>query len=42
MLGADGQPMPQLFVSDGLHMTPAGYEIWNRIVGRALAELHIH
>ncbi len=42
MLGADGQPMPQLFVSDGLHMTPAGYEIWNRIVGRALTELHIH
>jgi lysophospholipase L1-like esterase len=43
MLGADGQPMPHLYVADRLHMTPAGYEIWNRIVGPVLAELtHIH
>lgn len=42
MLGADGRPMPNLFVSDGLHMTSAGYEIWNEIVGRTLTELHHH
>ncbi len=28
MLGADGKPRPELFVQDGLHMTPAGYEVW--------------
>lgn len=28
MLRADGRPEPSLFVSDSLHMTPAGYEIW--------------
>lgn len=43
MLGSDGQPMPHLYVADRLHMTPAGYEIWNRIVGPVLADLtHIH
>lgn len=43
MLGGDGQPMPHLYVADRLHMTPAGYEIWNRIVGPVLADLtHIH
>ena len=28
MLGTDGKPKPELFVQDGLHMTPAGYDIW--------------
>jgi lysophospholipase L1-like esterase len=28
MLGSNGTPRPELFVSDGLHMTPAGYRIW--------------
>jgi lysophospholipase L1-like esterase len=28
MLGDDGKPRPELFVADGLHMTPAGYAIW--------------
>jgi lysophospholipase L1-like esterase len=36
MLGGDGRPRPELFVSDGLHMTPAGYAIWTELVGRAL------
>lgn len=39
MLGADGTPMPNLFVSDGLHMTQDGYDIWNRVVGPVLARL---
>ena len=29
MLGADGKPRKELLVEDGLHMTPAGYRIWN-------------
>jgi lysophospholipase L1-like esterase len=28
MLGSDGKPNPELFVPDGLHMTPKGYVIW--------------
>ncbi len=39
MLGANGQPMPQLYVEDRLHMSPAGYEIWDRVVGPVLARL---
>ena len=34
MLGPDGKPRPELYVEDGLHMTPAGYAIWKREVGR--------
>jgi len=29
MLGAEGKPRKELLVEDGLHMTPAGYKIWN-------------
>jgi lysophospholipase L1-like esterase len=36
MLGADGQPNPDLLVADGLHMTPAGYKIWNAALGPLL------
>jgi lysophospholipase L1-like esterase len=30
MLGTDGRPRAELFVSDSLHMTPQGYAIWRR------------
>ena len=33
MLGADGQPKPDIFVEDRLHMNPKGYAIWRAIVG---------
>ena len=36
MLGDDGQPRPELFLKDGLHMTDAGYEIWTSLVRAAL------
>ena len=36
MLGPDGKPVPDYFVKDGLHMTPAGYEKWNAAVRAAL------
>ena len=32
MLGPDKLPRPDLFIGDGQHMTPAGYEIWTDIV----------
>lgn len=28
MIGKDGTPKPELFVDDGLHMTPEGYKAW--------------
>ena len=28
MLGKDGKPRPELFVKDGLHLSPAGYAVW--------------
>ena len=32
MLGPDGQPRPELFIEDRLHMNPAGYRLWRGIV----------
>lgn len=32
MLDAAGQPSPELFVEDGVHMTPEGYAIWTRVI----------
>ena len=43
MLGADGLPRPELFVGDGLHMTPAGYDVWDEILMEALMSgMHGH
>ena len=36
MMGADGKPRPDLFVSDNLHMNGAGYDIWKKIIGKKL------
>lgn len=38
MLGSDGQPPPELFVKDMLHLSPAGYKIWNEQIQKLLAE----
>ena len=32
MIGADGTPKPELFVEDGLHMTPEGYKAWTKML----------
>lgn len=32
MLGEDGKPPADLFVQDGLHLSPKGYELWTQIV----------
>lgn len=36
MLGPDGQPRPELYVADKLHMTPAGYAVWTPLVAPTL------
>jgi len=36
MLGADGQPKPELFLADMLHMNRAGYELWIPIIKAAI------
>jgi lysophospholipase L1-like esterase len=32
MLGATGQPHPELFLDDGLHLSPAGYQLWASVL----------
>lgn len=32
MLGPDGKPRPELFVKDGLHLSPEGYALWTAVV----------
>ena len=32
MLGWDEKPRKELFVADGLHMTPRGYDVWTTLV----------
>lgn len=32
MIGPDGKPRPELFVDDGLHLSPEGYALWTKIV----------
>jgi lysophospholipase L1-like esterase len=32
MLADDGMPKPELFLKDNLHMTDAGYRIWNELI----------
>jgi lysophospholipase L1-like esterase len=36
MLDASGQPRRELYIEDGLHMTPAGYAIWRDLIGPAI------
>ena len=36
MLGGNGEPKPELFIQDRLHMNADGYAIWRDIVGRYL------
>lgn len=36
LLGPDGQPQPQLYVADGLHLSDEGYAIVTKLVSEAL------
>lgn len=37
MLGGDGQPRPEIFLDDGLHMNQRGYQLWNQLLAKHLA-----
>ena len=39
MLGLDGQPRPELFIEDGLHLSRAGYQLWAGILWQYRREL---
>jgi hypothetical protein len=39
MLGSDGQPRPEIFSKDKLHMNAAGYELWTRVVREHLRKI---
>ena len=39
MRTAAGQPNPELFRPDRLHLNPAGYAIWTKIIAQAVPEL---
>ena len=36
MIGPNGHPRADLFVDDSLHMSPAGYKLWSRILERTV------
>jgi lysophospholipase L1-like esterase len=36
MLDASGEPRRELYLEDGLHMTPAGYAIWRELIAPAI------
>ncbi len=42
MLDADGQPRPELFLSDMLHMNADGYVLWQSVVERVLDAWSAH
>ena len=39
MLGADGQPKPDIYLSDRLHMNEKGYALWKGLVSEHLESL---
>jgi lysophospholipase L1-like esterase len=39
MLGTNGEPKPDIFLKDRLHMNEKGYAIWKQIVGERLPQI---
>jgi lysophospholipase L1-like esterase len=39
MLGPKGQPRPELFLDDGLHLGRAGYDVWARVLRQHLHQI---
>ena len=39
MLTADGETQADLYLDDGLHMTPKGYDLWTRILAPVLEQI---
>lgn len=38
LLGENGEPRPEFYLQDKLHLSEAGYAVWNKIVREALRE----
>jgi hypothetical protein len=38
MLAPNGEPKPDIFVEDQLHMNTKGYELWKGLVGPVLMD----
>lgn len=38
MLNSDGQPRPELYAKDGLHLSEEGYKLWNDLVRPLVSE----
>ena len=38
LLGGDGTPQPDLFLSDRLHLSPQGYAVWARTLSPILSQ----
>jgi len=36
LLGDDGKPRAELYAKDGLHLSPAGYEVLNKLIGKSV------
>ncbi len=36
MLAANGEPKPEIFLGDKLHMNEKGYAIWRDVLGKYL------
>lgn len=36
LLGKDGTPRPELYLADGLHLSPEGYAVWNGLLAPLL------
>ena|SRR5436190_1689322 len=39
MLGEDGQPQPDIYLADKLHMNEKGYALWKQVVGEHLKSI---
>jgi lysophospholipase L1-like esterase len=39
MLGIDGRPDESLFLEDGLHVSPKGYQVWKRLLTSQSGEI---
>jgi lysophospholipase L1-like esterase len=39
MLGSDGRPDDSLFLEDGLHVSPKGYQVWKRLLDSRSGEI---
>lgn len=40
LLGRDGKPVPEYYIEDGLHLSPAGYRVWRDTVAPILKRIY--